>query len=146
MLRSSLASLIVDVNLRRTLRPCAPFSFPAHLNHSSHYVSTSHTSLRFPIQRSRHHLTCFYSSYSSSSEKRQPSARNSFNGVDNSSPESSSKILTLPTVLTIGRVAAVPLLVASTLLCLFLDSNLSLESFHELNFIVFKCQNLFFFF
>ena len=35
--------------------------------------------------------------------------QNSYNGG-----EDSSKVLTLPTVLTLGRVAAVPILVAST--------------------------------
>lgn len=49
--------------------------------------------------------------------------RNSFSGHgqlddddDSPPPQSSSKVLTLPTVLTLGRVAAVPLLVASTLI------------------------------
>ncbi|KAL1191571.1 CDP-diacylglycerol--glycerol-3-phosphate 3-phosphatidyltransferase 1 [Cardamine amara subsp. amara] len=118
MLRSGLASLIVDVNLRRTLRPCAPFSYPAHFSRSSHCVSTSrnssNTSLRFPIQKSLRRLSCFYSSSSSSSEKSGPSDRNSFNGHSQlDSDNNSSKFLTLPTVLTIGRVAAVPLLVAT---------------------------------
>ncbi|CAH8267710.1 unnamed protein product [Arabidopsis lyrata] len=121
MLRSGLASLIVDVNLRRTLRPSPTFSFPAHLSRciiTSRY--SSRTSLRFPI---RHHRISYFSS-SSSSEQSRPtsSSRNSFSGhgqLDgdgNSSPppsQSSSKVLTLPTVLTLGRVAAVPLLVAT---------------------------------
>jgi len=129
MLRSGLASLIVDVNLRRTLRPSPTFSFPAHLSRciiTSRY--SSRTSLRFPIQISRHQHRLSYFSSSSSSEQSRPtsSSRNSFSGHgqldsdDNSSPppsQSSSKVLTLPTVLTLGRVAAVPLLVASTLLC-----------------------------
>ncbi|ESQ52608.1 hypothetical protein EUTSA_v10016968mg [Eutrema salsugineum] len=143
MLRSGLASLIVDVNLRRTLRPCAPFSFPAHLSRSSRSIITSryssHRALRFQIQRCHYRLSSFSSSSSSSSEKGGPSSstrsglvsgmgqddavtadRNSFSGhgelddEDNSSPpQSSSKVLTLPTVLTLGRVAAVPLLVAT---------------------------------
>ncbi|CAA7052005.1 unnamed protein product [Microthlaspi erraticum] len=146
MLRSGLASLIVDVNLRRTLRPPAPFSFPAHLSRSSRciitsrYSSSSSTALKFRIQRCHHRLSCFYSSSSSSpSEKGGLSSsprsglvsgmgqddavtadRNSFNGHgqlhgddDSPPPQSSSKVLTLPTVLTLGRVAAVPLLVAT---------------------------------
>lgn len=149
MLRSGLASLIVDVNLRRTLRPCAPFSYPAHLSRSSRCIITSrcsyHTALRFRIQRCSHRLSCFsHSSSSSSSEKNGGSTsstrsslvsgmgqddavtanRNSFSGhgqldggENSSPPQSSSKVLTLPTVLTLGRVAAVPLLVASTLIC-----------------------------
>ncbi|KAJ0262354.1 CDP-diacylglycerol--glycerol-3-phosphate 3-phosphatidyltransferase 2 [Hirschfeldia incana] len=129
MLRSGLASLIVDVNLRRTLLPLAPFSRPAHLTRSSRRVSPSHTPLRFRIQTCNHHHYRF-SSFSSSPEKHGPSsptrsslagqedAQNSFSGHDgdlNSSPpqQPSSKVLTLPTVLTIARVAAVPLLVAT---------------------------------
>uniref|UniRef100_A0A1J3H8Q5 CDP-diacylglycerol--glycerol-3-phosphate 1-phosphatidyltransferase n=1 Tax=Noccaea caerulescens TaxID=107243 RepID=A0A1J3H8Q5_NOCCA len=143
MLRSGLASLIVDVNLRRTLRPPAPFSFPAHLSRSSRCIitsrySSSDTALKFRIQRCHHRLSCFYSS-SSSSVKGGPSSsprsglvsgmgqddavtadRNSFSGHgqlddddDSPPPQSSSKVLTLPTVLTLGRVAAVPLLVAT---------------------------------
>ncbi|VVB02690.1 unnamed protein product [Arabis nemorensis] len=144
MLRSGLASLTVNVNLRRTLRPCAPFSYPAHLSRTSRSCIiaspySSHTALGFRIQRCSHRLSCFSSS---SSEKRggsPPSSirsslvsgmgqdhavtanRNSFNGQsqldggEDSSPppQSSSKLLTLPTVLTLGRVAAVPLLVAT---------------------------------
>ncbi|KAJ4869320.1 hypothetical protein Rs2_49132 [Raphanus sativus] len=134
MLRSGLASLIVDVNLRRTLLPLASFSHPAHLSRSSRCVPPSHRPLRFRIQTCNHRRV---SSYSSSSEKHGPSsstqrsslagqedavtaAQNSFNGHshldgdDNSSPQQpSSKVLTLPTVLTIARVAAVPLLVAT---------------------------------
>ncbi|CAE6038555.1 unnamed protein product [Arabidopsis arenosa] len=125
MLRSGLASLIVDVNLRRTLRPSPTFSFPAHLSRciiTSRY--SSRTALRFPIRISRHHhrLSCFSSSSSSEQGRPTSSSRNSFSGHgqldgdDNSSPppsQSSSKVLTLPTVLTLGRVAAVPLLVAT---------------------------------
>ncbi|KAG7574188.1 CDP-alcohol phosphatidyltransferase [Arabidopsis suecica] len=125
MLRSGLASLIVDVNLRRTLRPSPTFSFPAHLSRciiTSRY--SSRTALRFPIRISlhNHRLSCFSSSSSSEQGRPTSSSRNSFSGHgqldgdDNSSPppsQSSSKVLTLPTVLTLGRVAAVPLLVAT---------------------------------
>ncbi|CAH8386818.1 unnamed protein product [Eruca vesicaria subsp. sativa] len=112
MLRSSFVSLILDVNLRRTLRPRAPFS---HLTHSSRCVFTPHTPLGFRIQTFHHrrHL-------SSSSEKHgeRPSSstppRSSLAGHNQlDDDEKSSKILTLPTVLTIARVAAVPLLVAT---------------------------------
>ncbi|XP_010509037.1 PREDICTED: CDP-diacylglycerol--glycerol-3-phosphate 3-phosphatidyltransferase 1, chloroplastic-like [Camelina sativa] len=130
MLRSGLASLIVDVNLRRTLRPKPTFSFPSHIllsrSSSRRYIisSSSPTALRFPIHRCRHQrLSCFSSS--SSSEQGRPttsSPRNSFTGHgqlddgdddENSPHQSSSKVLTLPTVLTLGRVAAVPILVAT---------------------------------
>lgn len=141
MLRSSLASLIVDVSLRRTLRPRASFSHPAHISRSSRRVLpsrySSHTPLRFRIQTCNHRRL---SSFSSPSEKHGPSsstrsslagqddaftaAQNSFNGhnhddgnENSSPPQPSSKVLTLPTVLTIARVAAVPLLVASTFIC-----------------------------
>ncbi|CAF1700708.1 BnaC03g22010D [Brassica napus] len=137
MLRSSLASLIVDVNLRRTLRPRASFSHPAHISRSSRRVLpslySSHTPLRFRIQTCNHRRL---SSFSSPSVKHGPSsstrsslagqddaftaAQNSFNGhnhddgnENSSPPQPSSKVLTLPTVLTIARVAAVPLLVAT---------------------------------
>ncbi|CAN6814771.1 hypothetical protein Bca52824_003660 [Brassica carinata] len=137
MLRSSLASLIVDVSLRRTLRPRASFSHPAHISRSSRRVLpsrySSHTPLRFRIQTCNHRRL---SSFSSPSEKHGPSsstrsslagqddaftaAQNSFNGhnhddgnENSSPPQPSSKVLTLPTVLTIARVAAVPLLVAT---------------------------------
>ncbi|KAF2581921.1 hypothetical protein F2Q68_00001686 [Brassica cretica] len=134
MLRSSLASLIVDVSLRRTLRPRASFSHPAHISRSSRRVLpslySSDTPLRFRIQTCNHRRL---SSFSSPSEKHGPSwstrsslagqddaftaAQNSFNGhnhddgnENSSPPQPSSKVLTLPTVLTIARVAAVPLL------------------------------------
>ncbi|KAF3550637.1 hypothetical protein DY000_02002169 [Brassica cretica] len=137
MLRSSLASLFVDVSLRRTLRPRASFSHPAHISRSSRRVLpsrySSHTPLRFRIQTCKHRRL---SSFSSPSEKHGPSsstrsslagqddaftaAQNSFNGhnhddgnENSSPPQPSSKVLTLPTVLTIARVAAVPLLVAT---------------------------------
>ncbi|XP_009133353.2 CDP-diacylglycerol--glycerol-3-phosphate 3-phosphatidyltransferase 1, chloroplastic [Brassica rapa] len=130
MLRSSLASLIVDVTSRRTLPPLASFSHPAHISRSSRRVLpslySSHTPLRFRIQTCNHrHL----SSYSSPSEKHGPSsstrssfagrddaftaAQNSSNGHNSSPPQPSSKVLTIPTILTIARVAAVPLLVAT---------------------------------
>uniref|UniRef100_M4EBR7 CDP-diacylglycerol--glycerol-3-phosphate 3-phosphatidyltransferase n=1 Tax=Brassica campestris TaxID=3711 RepID=M4EBR7_BRACM len=99
MLRSSLASLIVDLNLRRTLRHSSP---AAHLSRSSGCVfaprHSSHKAITFRVQRCRpHHRVT--PSFSSSSYPPPPS--------------SSSKVLTLPTVLTLCRVAAVPLLVAS---------------------------------
>ena len=99
MLRSSLASLIVDLNLRRTLRLSSP---AAHLSRSSGCVfaprHSSHKAITFRVQRCRpHHRVT--PSFSSSSYPPPPS--------------SSSKVLTLPTVLTLCRVAAVPLLVAS---------------------------------
>ncbi|EOA27607.1 hypothetical protein CARUB_v10023748mg [Capsella rubella] len=125
MLRSGLASLIVDVNLRRTLRPNPTFCFPAHLSrsYSRRCIIASRTALRFPIHRCSHHrLFCFSSSSSSEQGRPTSSSRNSFSasgqgqlddGDDNSPQQSSSKVLTLPTVLTLGRVAAVPLLVAT---------------------------------
>ncbi|CAN8287192.1 unnamed protein product [Cochlearia groenlandica] len=149
MLRSGIASLIVDVNIRRTLRPSPPsFPFPAHLSRSSRCTITSRhsidKSLSSRIQRCNHRLSFFSSSSSSSSEKDGSSRsglvsslgqddavtadRNSFNGHNQLSndgdgdggnnyppriPQSYSKVMTLPTVLTLGRVAAVPLLVAT---------------------------------
>ncbi|KAG5404510.1 hypothetical protein IGI04_010629, partial [Brassica rapa subsp. trilocularis] len=130
MLRSSLASLIVDVTSRRTLPPLASFSHPAHISCSSRRVLpsmySSHTPLRFRIQTCNHRRL---SSYSSPSEKHGPSsstrsslagqddaftaAQNSSNGHNSSPPQPSSKVLTIPTILTIARVAAVPLLVAT---------------------------------
>ncbi|KAL0711013.1 hypothetical protein Bca4012_017991 [Brassica carinata] len=114
MLRSGLASLIVDVTSRRTLLPLASFSRPAHLSRSSRCVLpslyNSHTPLASPIRRCHHRRL---SSFSSSSGKASPT-RSSLAGQDNPSPpQPSSKVLTLPTVLTIARVAAVPLLVAT---------------------------------
>ncbi|RID53328.1 hypothetical protein BRARA_G00730 [Brassica rapa] len=99
MLRSSLASLIVDLNLRRMLRLSSP---AAHLSRSSGCVfaprHSSHKAITFRVQRCRpHHRVT--PSFSSSSYPPPPS--------------SSSKVLTLPTVLTLCRVAAVPLLVAT---------------------------------
>ncbi|CAF2123362.1 unnamed protein product [Brassica napus] len=131
MLRSSLASLIVDVTSRRTLPPLASFSHPAHISRSSRRVLpsrySSHTPLRFQIQPCNHRRL---SSFSSPSEKHGPSsstrsslagqddaftaAQNSSNGHNHhDGNENSSKVLTLPTVLTVARVAAVPLLVAT---------------------------------
>ncbi|KAJ4902169.1 hypothetical protein Rs2_16120 [Raphanus sativus] len=117
MLRSTFASLIVDVNLRRTLR----LSYPAaHLSRSSRFTATSpcsssHKAPTFVIP------TTFSSSYSSSSEKHPPSSppltrSAALVGQDDapiSHDNSSSKVLTLPTILTLGRVAAVPLLVST---------------------------------
>ncbi|KAF8080312.1 hypothetical protein N665_0957s0012 [Sinapis alba] len=122
MLRSSLASLIVDVNLRRTLRPRAPFSSPAHLNRSSRCTASSSSSHKALTFRTHHRIIP-----SSSSEKDPPpplsrsalmSQDDAVTADENSSPpspqhQSSSKVLTLPTVLTLGRVAAVPLLVST---------------------------------
>ncbi|CAN7115792.1 unnamed protein product [Brassica rapa subsp. narinosa] len=131
MLRSSLASLIVDVTSRRTLPPLASFSHPAHISRSSRRVLpsrySSHTPLRFQIQPCNHRRL---SSFSSPSEKHGPSsstrsslagqddaftaAQNSSNGHNHhDGNENSSKVLTLPTVLTVARVAAIPLLVAT---------------------------------
>ncbi|KAF8108307.1 hypothetical protein N665_0111s0021 [Sinapis alba] len=123
MLRSGVASLIVDVTSWRKLLPLAPFSHPSHISRSSRCVLTSHTPLAFPIQRCHHRRRL-----SSSSEKARSSssitrsslagqdnaAQNSFNGHNHlDGDENSSKVLTLPTVLTIARVTAVPLLVAT---------------------------------
>lgn len=133
MLRSGLASLIFDVNLRRTLRPSPTFSYPAHLSRciitTSRYSSSHHTTLRFPIQRFHHRLSSLSEKHGPTSSARSGTGPDNAvsadrgcsqldDGGDNSSPpppQSSSKVLTLPTVLTLGRVAAVPLLVASTL-------------------------------
>ncbi|XP_010534442.1 PREDICTED: CDP-diacylglycerol--glycerol-3-phosphate 3-phosphatidyltransferase 2-like [Tarenaya hassleriana] len=157
----SSSSLSNDANPRRTLLPCAPFAFSAHVSGSPSWIITdllyasSHKGLGFPIRGSRHRPLCSpsSSSSSSSSERSGPSSssgsglvadmgqddavtadQNGFrhghlrgcgNGGDDSllrqshSPShqpptpSSSKLLTLPTVLTLGRVAAVPLLVAT---------------------------------
>ncbi|CAN7049516.1 unnamed protein product [Brassica rapa subsp. trilocularis] len=90
MLRSSLASLIVDLNLRRMLHLSSP---AAHLSRSSGCVfaprHSSHKAITFRVQRCRpHHRVT--PSFSSSSYPPPPS--------------SSSKVLTLPTVLTLCRV------------------------------------------
>ncbi|KAJ4903895.1 hypothetical protein Rs2_17846 [Raphanus sativus] len=101
------------VNLRRTLR----LSYPAaHLSRSSRFTATSpcsssHKAPTFVIP-------IFSSSYSSSSEKHPPSSppltrSAALVGQDDAPINSSSKVLTLPTVLTLGRVAAVPLLVST---------------------------------
>ncbi|KAG5378702.1 hypothetical protein IGI04_026544 [Brassica rapa subsp. trilocularis] len=87
MLRSSLASLIVDLNLRRMLHLSSP---AAHLSRSSGCVfaprHSSHKAITFRVQRCRpHHRVT--PSFSSSSYPPPPS--------------SSSKVLTLPTVLTL---------------------------------------------
>ncbi|KAF3777495.1 CDP-diacylglycerol--glycerol-3-phosphate 3-phosphatidyltransferase 1 [Nymphaea thermarum] len=47
------------------------------------------------------------------------SARDKKDDEDREIQGASSRLLTLPTILTLGRVAAVPLLVAGTLICLF---------------------------
>ncbi|KAF3554112.1 hypothetical protein F2Q69_00017637 [Brassica cretica] len=106
--RSSLASFL---KLRRTLRLSSP---AAHLSRSSGCVfaprHSSHKAITFRVQRCRPHHRVTPSFSSSSSEKHPPPPDNVQNSF--SDDNSSSKVLTLPTVLTICRVAAVPLLVA----------------------------------
>ncbi|KAH0930593.1 hypothetical protein HID58_016320 [Brassica napus] len=95
MLRSSLASFL---KLRRTLRLSSP---AAHLSRSSGCVfaprHSSHKAITFRVQRCRpHHRVT--PSFSSSKDN----VHNSF-----SDDNSSSKVLTLPTVLTLCRVASI---------------------------------------
>ncbi|CAN7138017.1 unnamed protein product [Brassica rapa subsp. narinosa] len=94
MLRSSLASFL---KLRRTLRLSSP---AAHLSRSSGCVfaprHSSHKAITFRVQRCRPH--------------HPPSLPPKTIFSDDNS---SSRVLTLPTVLTLCRVAAVPLLVAT---------------------------------
>lgn len=111
---------------RRSISPPAHVNHPpAHVNHPLGLLSPP-SSVSSSSSAKRHH--------SSSSEDRgalsadmasENKGHQDLNGKEANhdlKPPVSSKFLTLPTVLTLGRVAAVPLLIASTFVSIRFDS------------------------